>query len=294
MIFGFNGFSNITYIYDENRNVIGRLYGNASIFSCYALNLDKKLIATQNNFYEDIYIWDITTGLPKYNLNCLDEIITMDFSKNGEILLSGTSNGIVRVWDINNKINIKNLNINGKIHFISYIPNGKYILIGKDFEILMLDIDYNFIRSFFVGEKRIYTIYYSPDNRYFASSSWEYNIKIWEIETGKCVQEYFDEYQFISVKFSNGKYIATKHINDMVKVWHIDRSEYVLSIHENKFYKTIKLDWIIKKIKIGKESKKVIEESLYFFPDDVIEKILNYLKYRECLIINNKVVFIDN
>jgi len=293
----FDNFLNDLSIYDDDRNLICTLHGNASIFSSYAYNIKNKIVATQNEYNEDIIIWDMETGYPIGSIHCNDNTICLEFSTDGNNLISGNDEGFIKIWSMNTLELIKEEKASiDFIYFITYSPNGKYFFTGGHNYVKLWDAKtLELIREFDIENDRIYTIHISPDNRLFATSSWSHNIKIWDIEKGIIVQKIECFYQFIGLKFnSTGSHIATKHLNDTINVWEIGKENYILSFKERKFKKFLKINWAHKKLSIDLEIKNQIYKTLDILPRELIEKIINQVKFRECLLLNDKIIFIKD
>ena len=295
MIFDFDGLSNNTYIYDNNRKLICKLNGNASFFSAYCIDKKNNLIVTQNDRDDPLILWDMVTGNVKKWFMAYDLTLCFAFTLDGKYTLSGNDSGHIKIWDNNSGELVRNI-YDGEsiISFLEFTPNGKYLLCGGINGVRLYDsVTYELVRKFDINENRIYTLYVSPCSRYFASSAWEFLVRVWDIESGECIQELGDLNQFIGLKFSGNNYIATKHFNDIIKVWKIGKKDYVLSYSDKKYNRYTNFDWTIKKIKLEKSYKKVLYEVLDKLPKEIIENIVSYVREKECLTVNGKIVFFD-
>lgn len=290
MIFDYNGYFNLTNIYDNNRTLITSIENNCSIFHTFCFG--ENIFVSYSD--EKIYIWDLRSGLKKFYMD-ENDVITSMFLISDNVLITGYINGIIKVWDINERKIIINKNLDcGNIFFITIMPNNRYIFIGGENIIVMMDKNnFKIMKTFFTGIKKMFAIYFSPDNEHFATSTWEFEAKVWNINLDKSIQILYDLNQFLDIKFSSKNYIASKHFNDVVKVWKLKNSDYVFSYSENKFHKKFNIDWVIKKSKIDKEYKRQIRKSLDILPTDIINKIIHEIKFKECLTLNGKILFFD-
>lgn len=295
MIFEFDYYLNSVSFYDDNRQKICNLHGDISSFAVFTFSEKKRIVATQNDCRQNVIIWSMDTGLQIYSIFNTECLYALTFSNDGSKLLGGTDNGIIKIWDMNTRMVDLEIELtNNFIYFIKNSPNEKYYLVGTDNSIIMLDSKkFEIIRSFKINIEKIYTVYFSNDGKYIAVSTWEYIVSIYNTITGDHIQDMEDIHQFIGVKFSNGNYIATKHFNDIVKVWKLGKKDYIFSYKERKFKSKFQIEWKSKKIELDKEYKNQIKKSLNFFPEEILKIIIDKVKYKNCLTANGKIIFID-
>jgi len=281
---------NVPSIYDNNGTLITSIESNCSIFHTFCFG-EKTFVSYSD---DKIYIWDLRSGLKKFYMD-ENEIVTSMFLISDNVLITGYINGLIKVWDINERIVIMENDLGcGNIFFITIMPNFRYLFIGGENIIVMMDKNnFKIMKKFLTGIYKMFAIYFSSDNEHFATSTWEFDAKVWNINLDTPVQILYDLNQFLDIKFSSKNYIASKHFNDVVKVWKLNKKDYVFSYSENKFHKKFNIDWVIKKNKIDKEFKKQIKKSLDILPTDIINKIIHEVKYKECLTLNGKILFCD-
>ncbi len=296
MIVQYNGERMETQIYDENNNYICKLNGSITLLSVFCYNKKSSLIATQSNINDEILIWDMNSGVVIKRLFPNDFTLCMMFDYLGKYLITGNDAGIMRIWDINEgKLKEEKILSVDYIFFIGFTPNGKYLVIGEPKNIIILDGEsYELLKKLRCNYEKIYTIIFSADNNLFATNSWENRIDIWSIRDGKLIKSLEDENQFIDVKFSSNNIIGTKHFNDIVKVWKLERDNYILSYQDKKFNKKFTINWEIRKIKLDREYKKLINKLLYRMPREIMDKIINEVRHFECLTLNNKILYITD
>jgi len=296
MIVQYNGERMETQIYDENNNYICKLNGSIPLLSVFCYNKKSSLIATQSNINDEILIWDMDSGVVIKRLFPNDFTLCMIFDYLGKYLITGNDAGIMRIWDINEgKLKEEKILSVDYIFFLGFTPNGKYLVIGEPKNIIILDgKSYELLKKLRCNYEKIYTIIFSADNNLFATNSWENRIDIWSIRDGKLIKSLEDENQFIDLKFSSNNIIGTKHFNDIVKVWKLERDNYILSYQDKKFNKKFTINWEIRKIKLDREYKKLINKLLYRMPIEIMDKIINEVRHFECLTLNNKILYITD
>ncbi len=286
--------SNSLVIYDDNHNILCKLNGEVSIFSVYCISGEKNLVATQNNGNECIIIWDMKTGSPIYNLLNEDFTFCMSFSPVNYELISGNYEGVLKVWDLEKKTlkTVKKMS-DDFVELITFSNKGNVFAVVVANNVIKVINSYTFDEIYSIGENfRIYGIYFSKNDEYFGASSWDSYVSIYDIN-GKPIQKLVDhENQFTNIKFSNcSRYVASKHYNDMVKIWEIGYEPYIFSHTNKKFSKFSSYDWKIRRIRLDSETKKVVEKLLNRFPDDIKEMIYGLVIKRERLYVNSTPIF---
>lgn len=289
-----NGSLNLTQIFDDKK-LICTLHCNTTIFTIIEVNIETQLVATQDDDPSNICIWNMKSGYPIIFLPESQNTLCLLFVKKGTVLISGDDRGYIKIWDMETMTKMKEIKISNEYIFsLNLTPDHKYILIGST-EVIQLDANtFEIIKKINVDELKIYNIYLSPNSKLFATSSWEFAVKIWDIETGECIQVLEDVFQFTGLKFASEKYIATKHFNDSIKVWELGKTNYLFSHLEKKFNRYLKIDWVIKKCPIDHNIKNEIIKSLDILPKEIIDHIIKYYRQKECLTLNNKTIFITN
>ena len=68
---------------------------------------------------------------------------------------------------------------------------------------------------------------FSSDGRYVASGSLDKTVKIWEIQTNKCLSTLQGHTSMVnSVSFSSdGRYVASGSLDETVKIWEIQTNK---------------------------------------------------------------------
>ena len=79
------------------------------------------------------------------------------------------------------------------------------------------------------------SVCYSPDRKYVVSGSEDKTIKIWEIETGRCIRTLEEHTSSVtSVVYSpNGKYVASGSGDGTIKLWEVSSGSCVKTLEEH-------------------------------------------------------------
>src|SRR5579872_800746 len=68
-------------------------------------------------------------------------LTSLEYSPNGQLLVSTSFDGLAILWDTKNKIELKKWNIGGTVHCASFSPDGNMIAIGSSFGVIIVDIN---------------------------------------------------------------------------------------------------------------------------------------------------------
>lgn len=119
----------------------------------------------------------------------------------------------------------------GGIHAIALSPDGEILAGGDSQGIIYLyrvrDRQQLLSLQGHVANTWISSLTFSPDSKLLASSSLDYDVKIWDVATGECLQTFKGHQQWVwSVAFSpDGKTIASGSDDDTIRVWNLATGE---------------------------------------------------------------------
>jgi WD40 repeat protein len=122
-------------------------------------------------------------------------------SPDGKKVVSGSSDGAVRLWVIDTcKVITKWTGHTEGVTCVRWSRNGRRVLSGsndgtaRQWEVESGETIENILASIKTGHERVYAVVYSPDTTLIATGGWardvdvdEYSIKIWDAKTGKLV-----------------------------------------------------------------------------------------------------------
>ncbi|MFZ4590378.1 MAG: protein kinase domain-containing protein [Ignavibacteria bacterium] len=143
------------------------------------------------------------------------------FSPDGRFILSGGMDTTILLWETATGKRMTNfVGHFSPVWAVCFSPDGKYVLTGSD-TIRLWDIARDkVIRSF--GNTTVLSLAFSPDGKYALSGSHDL-IQLWEIETGKEIQNFKGHTSSVwSVCFSpDGKYLLSGGKDCSVRLWEI-------------------------------------------------------------------------
>ncbi|MEH2305001.1 nSTAND1 domain-containing NTPase [Nostoc sp.] len=170
---------------------------------------------------------DAVYGFRKRNI--LDGYTTnfircFSFSPNGQMLISGDANGLLKIWSRDGK-NLQTFKAHDKgINSVSFSPDNQKIASGSDDKTVKLwSINGKEISTFKGNQGSVTSISFSPDGKLIASASQDNTVKIWQLD-GSLLETFNGHSKSVnSVTFSpDGKLIASASDDKTVKLWQLN------------------------------------------------------------------------
>ena len=190
--------------------------------------------------YEEIKIWDIETGkCLKTIVGHIDSIETIEYSKDGKILISGSKDKLIKIWDIKTEKQIAMLKGHTRgVLALKFSPSGKYIASsGDDGTIKLWDLKAEKeIRTFLGHEDSVYNISFSLCGKFIASASDDRTIKLWDVKTGENIKTFRGhKLRVTCVKFAGlGRYLISGSFDNTIKIWEVDSGKEIANINAHK------------------------------------------------------------
>ena len=183
---------------------------------------------------EAVVLWDFETG----NVATLEERsgresrtlrpLSLAFSRDGTVLASGASDGIVRLWDVETQTSIATLSGHRlSVSSVAFSRGGILASGSIGGTIKLWDVATRDLIATLEGHtSSIRSVSFSPDGNTLASGSRDGTVKLWDVETENVSFSLFG-HTFLprvqSVSFSaDGKTLASGSGDGTVKLWDVE------------------------------------------------------------------------
>ncbi|KAF6209620.1 hypothetical protein GE061_015368 [Apolygus lucorum] len=171
----------------------------------------------------------------------LEEVTALDFHPREPILASGSRDATIKVFDFAKasvKKAYKTITDSHGIKCISFHPTGDFLLVGTLHSVIRL-YDFNTAQCYVCSvpchqhSDSITSVKFTQGGKYYASSSKDGSIKIWDGVSNRCVNTFYkahDGAEVCSVAFTrNGKYLLSSGKDSLVKLWELTTSRCLIA-----------------------------------------------------------------
>jgi WD40 repeat protein len=206
--------------------------GHGSITSV-AFNPDSKFLASAAEGRSAIFLWDVTSGEQQAELLGHEtdaESESLEFSRDGKVLVSGGREGAIRLWDVSARREIvEPMGRGGSVMKVAISPDGRMVASSADLTgtVLLWDLGGSKepVELDTGGSWSGNSVAYSPDGKTLAYTSGEpkFNIVLWDLENGKPRGRLEALATTLSMAFTpDGRRLVTGHSNGEVALWGVD------------------------------------------------------------------------
>ncbi|MEM7538100.1 MAG: WD40 repeat domain-containing protein [Chloroflexota bacterium] len=179
-------------------------------------------------------------------------LMAMAFSPDGEILVAGSSDGMIHIWRVEDNQQIAQLD-SGHIFVwtLAFSPDGRLLVSGGvDKKIRLWDISRPDRMSAATPlltlnghEDTVRTLAFSPDGHEMVSGSEDYSIRFWDVQSPWDVMDINQSIQlrqvvnvhhdrvFKTIYSSNGRYVASAGADQHIYVWDRARAALKWTLH---------------------------------------------------------------
>ena len=160
-----------------------------------------------------------------------DDVVSIDFSPNGNFLVSGSKDSTIKIWDLQGYTIIRSLKGHSSaISQVLYSPNGEFIAsVSVDGTIIVWDM--NERGSLYTElnyqqqndgkqQSNIYAVAFHPYKNMLISAGKDGYIRIWDIEKAQAIKEIKTQQIINSIAYSpDGSYFVSGGTDNIVRFW---------------------------------------------------------------------------
>ncbi|PZU91583.1 MAG: hypothetical protein DCE90_19535 [Pseudanabaena sp.] len=199
-----------------------------SSFTNWKINTNKK-------FKQKIKEWYLREMLNSHS----GAVFSLAFNSDRSILMSGGSDGSVRLWHPSTgKLSLNLKGHIGDVFSVAVSNNDRYFASsGSDCKILVWRLD-KIQEPISLTEHTAYvsSLAFCPDNRLLASGSYDKTIRIWDLWSGKIFRIFDEHTSYVtSLAFNyNGDLLASSSYDQTIRIWNLlsTKSKLTLIGHE--------------------------------------------------------------
>jgi WD40 repeat protein len=181
-----------------------------------------------------VKIWDAETGNLIKTLASDTGIYSIAYSPNGEQIIGGCSEGVIKIWNINNGQLVRTIRkFSSDIASVAYNPNGNQFAAANVEGVKIFDAEDGQEIMTLANSKNSNVIVFSPDGKQISSGTTENNlVKIWNVENGQEMITLRGHTDFIfSLAYSpDGQFLASGSNEGVVKIWNASNGQEVMTI----------------------------------------------------------------
>ncbi|KAL7798225.1 hypothetical protein V8C37DRAFT_249141 [Trichoderma ceciliae] len=163
-------------------------------------------------------------------LSCPDMVFAVSFSTDGQQVLSGSNDGMIRIWDVGTGTCIQTIKaLEGRVAAAIFSADGRRVISnGSNNTLHIWDANTGACLLTLEGhEGPVVFAVLSADGQWIASGSVDKTVRLWDINTGACVRTLSGhKSDLLSIHFLNdGKRLATADENGNINIWDVDTGD---------------------------------------------------------------------
>jgi len=168
-----------------------------------------------------VVVWDAQTSHVIAENTHTKRVTVVEFSRDGQYILSSSDDGIARVWIASTGTKVAQVSHQSPIDTAAFSPDGNYVITGSyDGTIRVWDSKTGTdIFHINIGQ-RVFSASFSPDGQYIASGSYDGKIQVWNVKTWQKIAEMSHAHIITKIAFSpNSRYIVSGSYDRTARVW---------------------------------------------------------------------------
>ncbi|MEO0835742.1 MAG: NB-ARC domain-containing protein [Cyanobacteria bacterium J06642_3] len=215
----------VIYIWQvTNHQLELTLKGHTDWVWSVAWSPDGRILASTSNDCL-VKLWDTTTGqcllTSPSHTNSNEDVA---WSPDGKLLASGGKERTIRIWDSNTGENYRVFDLNIDFLFwvsVTWSPDGKHLAIAAQEQIQLWNVETaSCIKTLAGHQQYVISVVWHPNQNLIASGSLDGTVRIWDINTKKCLQVlHHDNYVWSLAWSHSGNLLASAAYDLTAKIW---------------------------------------------------------------------------
>lgn len=219
----------------QSGDCIKRLNGHTGVVTAVAFSSDNRLLAS-SSYDRTVKIWNASTGkclktLEKHT----NRVWSVTFHPYKHLLASSGDDLAVKVWDTQTGQCARSLQGHSNAIYAIAYRSEQYLLASahEDQSLKLWDLNLRSLkqsttspilfRTLLGHSDRIFSVVYSSDGQFLASSSADRTVKLWNPRTGKCLNTLLGHNSWVwAVAFhQDNKLLASASYDHTIKLWDV-------------------------------------------------------------------------
>ena len=166
--------------------ILKKLAGYEGIIGRLTFSRDGTRLAGATD--DEILIWAVASGKLEKKLQARNEVTSIAFSPNGQLLAAAESDNTISVWNLGTGQAQSALKKHdASVNAMAFSPDGRWLASGGDDRTIVLwDVATGKSKRTFKGhDQTVTSLAFSSDGELIASGSGNASVVIWEVATGK-------------------------------------------------------------------------------------------------------------
>jgi eukaryotic-like serine/threonine-protein kinase len=172
-------------------------------------------------------VWDATESGEMFTLKANGApVVSVDFSPNGKLIASGSTDGAVRVWDLGSGQELWVRTNNAAVRSVAFFPDGRRMVTGsRDQTATVWEVDSGKEVFRLNGHTdRLFSVAVSSDGHWIATGSWDNTVGLWDGASYRSFSPFRGHSEAVNpVAFSrNSRRIISGSRDGVAKVWDVE------------------------------------------------------------------------
>src|SRR6266487_812283 len=157
-------------------------------------------------------------------------ILSVAFSRHGDLLAAGTTTGEIRLWHAAGGIPVQTVQEHAAwVRSVAFSPNGRTVVSScHDPTFRLWDVSSGTCLNTFQGHNSmVRSVDFSPDGKTIASGSHDQTVRVWDASSGQCLNILQGHTEgVVSVAFSpDGNILASGSLDQTVRLWEVSSGQ---------------------------------------------------------------------